>query len=68
MIGGNTGTLVVNQGFEWSIINAGTAAVSLTSGVGHNIVAGSLVIAIGASARWLTRCTAQNTVISYRIT
>ena len=68
MVGGNVGTLVIDQGFEWTIINLGntSGAATLVASTNHTTV-GSMVIAIGTSARFMTRCTAQNVVITYRL-
>lgn len=62
------GALTVDRAFEWYIINTGTStgAITMAAGVGHTIV-GSLSVPIGTSARFLTRKTAANTFISYRI-
>lgn len=63
-----SGGLAVNEAFEWYIINTGTSsgAVTVVAGTGHTIV-GAAVTAIGTSSRWLTRKTATNTFITYRI-
>lgn len=63
-----SGALAVNEAFEWYIINLGSSsgAVTLAAGTGHTIV-GSATVAIGTSARFLTRKTATNTFVTYRI-
>ncbi len=60
--------LAVDQAFEWYIINIGTStgAVTLLAGTGHTIV-GNAVTAITTTSRWLTRKTAANTFVTYRI-
>lgn len=62
------GTLPVNQGFEWYIINTGTStgAITMAGGTGHTYV-GATGIPIGTSARFLTVKTAANTFTTYRI-
>lgn len=62
------GALAVNEAFEWYIINLGssTGAVTVVAGVGHTLV-GNAVTAISTSSRWLTRKTATNTFVTYRI-
>ena len=67
LVGGDTVTLLFDQGFEWSIINAGTTAITLGTSLGHSITAGSLVTAAGVSARWIVRITAKDTVQTYRL-
>jgi hypothetical protein len=63
-----SGALPVNEAFEWYIVNLGTSsgATTLVAGTGHTIV-GNAVTAIGTSSRWLTRKSAANTFITYRI-
>jgi len=66
--GAYSGTLAVNDSFQWNIINIGntSGAVTMVAGTGHTIV-GSTAIAIGTSATFKTRKTATNTFITYRI-
>lgn len=61
-------TLDADQGFTWSVINLGSAdgAVTMTAGTDHTYV-GSTTVAISTSARFLTRKTAANTYVTYRI-
>jgi hypothetical protein len=63
-----SGALAVNEAFEWYIINLGSSsgAATLVAGTGHTIV-GSAITAISTSSRWLTRKTATNTFVTYRI-
>jgi hypothetical protein len=62
--------LQTNQSFEWSLINLATAAsgfdVTLTANTDHTVV-GSMVVTGETSGRFLTRKTAANTFVSYRI-
>jgi hypothetical protein len=62
------GSLANDRGFEWSIVNLGSSsgACTLVAGTGHTIV-GNAVTAISTSSRWLTRKTATNTFVTYRI-
>jgi hypothetical protein len=59
---------VVNNSFQWQIINTGSAsgAITLSAGTAHTIV-GSATIAIGTSAILRTVKTATNTYVTYRI-
>ena len=61
-------TLSADQGFTWSVINLGSSsgAVTMTAGTDHTYV-GAAVVAISTSARFLTRKTAANTYVTYRI-
>ena len=61
-------TTFLNKSFEWSIINIGyfTCTLSTATATGHTIV-GSVIIVPGASARFVTRMTAVNVAIAYRI-
>jgi len=61
-------TLDNDQGFSWSVINLGSSsgAVTMTAGTAHTYV-GNAVVAISTSARFLTRKTAANTYVTYRI-
>lgn len=61
-------TLDADQGFSWSVINLGSVdgAVTMTADTDHTYV-GAAVVAIGTSARFLTRKTAANTYVTYRI-
>jgi hypothetical protein len=68
LTGGNSVTVLINQGFEWSYINTGTAGATIAaSATGHAILMASAVVAPGISARFLTRITAKDTAVTYRI-
>lgn len=57
----------VNEAFLWSAINSGASnAFTVTAAAGHTIV-GSGVVALSTSGRFLTRRTAANTFITYRL-
>jgi hypothetical protein len=62
------GQLLVNQSFDWSIINTGSAVgvVTVSGGTGNTLV-GSGVLAITTSATFRTRKTAANTFVTYRV-
>jgi hypothetical protein len=62
------GLLLVDQSFDWSIVNAGSAVgiVTVSGGTGNTLV-GSGVLAITTSATFRTRKTAANTFVTYRI-
>lgn len=56
------------DGFEWSLINLGSAsgAATVTASSGHTVV-GNAVVAITTTGRFLTKKTATNTWITYRL-
>ena len=60
--------LQVNQAFEWNVINlaAATHAITVVANTDHTVV-GSMVVAANSSGRFLTRKSAANTFITYRI-
>jgi len=62
------GQLLVDQSFDWSIINTGSVVgvVTVSGGTGNTLV-GSGVLAITTSATFRTRKTATNTFVTYRI-
>ena len=62
------GQLLIDQSFDWSIVNTGSAVgvVTVSGGTGNTLV-GSGVLAITASATFRTRKTAANTFTTYRI-
>lgn len=57
-----------NQSFEWSCINlaGATYAITVTANTDHTVV-GNMSVAANTSGRFLTRKTATNTFITYRI-
>jgi hypothetical protein len=63
-----SGQLLVNQSFDWSIVNTGSAVgvVTVSGGTG-NTLEGSGVLAITTSATFRTRKTAANTFVTYRV-
>ena len=60
--------LQTNQSFEWSVINlaAATHVITVVAASGHTVV-GNMAVAAATSGRFITRKTAANTFISYRI-
>lgn len=69
-----TGTLAdaageteIDEGFEWAVINTGGAnAFTVQAGTDHTLV-GSGTVAASSSARFVTRKTAANTFVTYRV-
>jgi hypothetical protein len=60
--------LDVDEGFFWSAINTGGAnAFTVTASTGHTIV-GAGAVAASSSGRFLTRRTAADTWVTYRLT
>lgn len=74
-----SGTIQVNEGFDWTLINLSAAAadtITLTAGTNHSIVGVPIAASAhsstggagdGNASRWRTRKTAPNTFITYRI-
>jgi len=62
------GQLLIDQSFDWTIINTGSAVgiVTVSSGTSNTLV-GSGVLAITTSATFRTRKTAANTFVTYRV-
>lgn len=59
--------LFTNFSFEWSVINTGaTNAVTVQAGTAHTLV-GSGTVAAGVSGRFVSRRTAANTFVTYRL-
>ena len=60
--------LQANQSFEWSVINlaAATHVITVVQNTDHTVV-GNMDVAANSSGRFLTRKTAANTFITYRI-
>ena len=65
MEGGFSG-IYTNMAFEWSVINTGAGICTVAAGTDHTVI-GSGTVAIGASARFVSRRTAANTFVSYRL-
>ena len=65
MEGGFSG-IYTNMAFEWSVINTGAGICTVAAGTDHTVI-GSGTVAIGASAQFVSRRTAANTFVSYRL-
>ena len=65
MEGGFSG-IYTNMAFEWSVINTGAGICTVAAGTDHTVI-GSGTVAIGDSARFVSRRTAANTFVSYRL-
>lgn len=63
--GGFSG-IYTNMAFEWSVINTGSGLCTIGAGASHTIVGGA-TIAAGASGRFVSRRTAANTFVAYRL-
>jgi hypothetical protein len=61
--------LQTNQSFEWSVINlaAATHVITVLAGTSGHTVVGNMNVVAATSGRFITRKTAANTFISYRI-
>jgi hypothetical protein len=53
-----------DESFDWSVINTGGNAFTVTASAGHTLV-GNMVVAAGSSARFRTRKTAAATYVTY---
>jgi hypothetical protein len=56
----------IGDSFDWSVINTGGNAFTVTASTGHTIV-GTAAVATVTSAVWRTRKTAADTFVSYRL-
>ena len=56
----------IDDSFDWTVINTGANAFTVTAAAGHTIV-GAAATAAGTSGRYRTRKTAANTFVTYRI-
>ena len=52
---------------EWSFINSGDQAVTITAAANHTLVPAAIVLAAASSARLITTVTSTNTAITYRL-
>jgi hypothetical protein len=57
----------IGDSFDWSVINTGPSAFTVTSPDASHTILGVAAVATVTSAIWRTRKTAANTFISYRI-
>lgn len=60
------GTFAIDDSFDWTVINTGANAFTVTAAAGHTIV-GVAAVATVTSGRFRTRKTAANTFVTYRI-
>jgi hypothetical protein len=58
---------VVGEGYRWQAINTGGNAFTVTAAAGGHTVVGAGAVAAGTSGDFLTRKTAADTFITYRI-
>lgn len=56
----------INDAFEWSVINTGANAFTVTAAAGHTLV-GNAVVAAGKAGSFRTRKTALNTFVTYSL-
>jgi hypothetical protein len=61
------GTFAVNDAFFWSAINTGSNSFTVTAAASGHTVVGAGAVASATSGRFMTRKTAANTFVSYRI-
>jgi hypothetical protein len=61
------GSFAVNDSFIWSAINTGSNAFTVTAAASGHTVVGAGAVAAGTSGRFMTRKTAANTFVTYRI-
>jgi hypothetical protein len=57
----------IGDSFDWSVINTGPSAFTVTSPDSSHTILGVAAVATVTSAIWRTRKTAANTFISYRL-
>jgi hypothetical protein len=57
----------IGDSFDWSVINTGPSAFTVTSPDSSHTIVGTAAVATVTSAIWRTRKTAANTFISYRL-
>ena len=57
----------INDSFDWSVINTGPSAFTVTSPDASHTIVGTAAVATVTSAIWRTRKTAADTFVSFRI-
>lgn len=57
----------IGDSFDWSVINTGPSAFTVTSPDASHTIVGTAAVATVTSAIWRTRKTAADTFVSYRI-
>jgi hypothetical protein len=60
-------TFAINDAFFWSFINTGPNAITLAAAASGHTFVGNTGVASGVSHRYMTRKTAANTFVTYRI-
>jgi hypothetical protein len=60
------GESYVNLAFDWSVINTGSGTCTIGGATGHTII-GSNTVTAGSSARFASRRTGTNIIVSYRL-
>jgi hypothetical protein len=60
-------TFAINDAFFWSAINTGSNAFTVTAAASGHTVVGAGAVSAGTSGRFMTRKTAANTFVTYRI-
>ena len=60
-------TFAINDAFFWSVVNTGPNTFTIAAAASGHTFIGSTTIATGVSHRYMTRKTAANTFVSYRI-
>jgi hypothetical protein len=60
-------TFAINDAFFWSVVNTGPNTFTVTAAASGHTVVGAGAVATGTSGRFVTRKTAADTFISYRI-
>ncbi|HEY8781122.1 MAG TPA: hypothetical protein VIM16_05880 [Mucilaginibacter sp.] len=58
--------LLIGEAFEWNLINTGPNTVTVTADTGHTLV-GTMTVVTAVSAAFLSRKTAANTFVTYRL-
>ena len=69
MIGSTGSTIPIEQSFDWSIINTGSAtgAITVAASTTTHTTIGAVVVAIGTSGQFRTRLSTSSTAITYRL-
>lgn len=62
-----SGSFAVNDCFFWSVINTGPNAFTVTQAASGHTVVGAGAVATGTSGRFMTRKTAVDTFVTYRL-
>lgn len=60
-------TFAINDAFFWSVVNTGPNTFTVTAAASGHTVVGAGAVATGTSGRFMTRKTAADTFVTYRI-